>query len=135
MPVMETIRFGQMLDMMDRFDSEGNPVPFSIVFVTANKQRQTGGELHIYGKPTPWIKKLRARIPDAVYTDSNVIKCVGKRDGKTVIDARPKGSPKQGKNPNHYKNSTRNIMILSSGAIRKVHIRLILYFNEKKVIP
>ncbi len=37
------------------------------------------------------------------------------------------------KNPNHYENSTRNIM-LESGEIRKIHIRLIRRFNNQTVL-
>lgn len=38
------------------------------------------------------------------------------------------------RNPNHYDNSTRNIVILPNGEIRKLHIRLIHQFNGKIVL-
>ena len=34
------------------------------------------------------------------------------------------------KNPNHFENSTRNVVVLPSGDIRKVHIRLIRKFKH-----
>lgn len=37
------------------------------------------------------------------------------------------------KNPQHFKNSTRNVVVMPSGEIRKLHIRLIRKFNGKTV--
>ena len=37
------------------------------------------------------------------------------------------------RNPKHFENSTRNIK-LPNGSIRKIHIRLVRVFNNKKVI-
>jgi hypothetical protein len=38
------------------------------------------------------------------------------------------------KNPQHFKNSTRNLVVMPSGEIRKLHIRLIRKFNGKTVL-
>jgi hypothetical protein len=38
------------------------------------------------------------------------------------------------KNPQHFKNSTRNVVVLPGGEIRKLHIRLIRKFNGKTVL-
>lgn len=38
------------------------------------------------------------------------------------------------RNPQHYKNSTRNIRVIANGNIVKVHIRLIRKFNGKTVM-
>ncbi len=38
------------------------------------------------------------------------------------------------RNPNHYENSTRNIVVMPGGEIRKLHIRLIRKFNGKTVL-
>lgn len=38
------------------------------------------------------------------------------------------------KNPSHFSNATRNLVLFPSKQIRKVHIWLILTFNNQKVI-
>lgn len=41
---MEIIRLSEMLQVMKRRDENGEPVPFSITFVTCNQKLNTGGE-------------------------------------------------------------------------------------------
>ncbi|MBN1546858.1 MAG: hypothetical protein JW902_09380 [Syntrophaceae bacterium] len=131
----DTIGFGQMLAEMDRFDRYGKPVPFSIAFVAADRKRNTGGDYHIIGEKTLFNDLLCRRVKDHVFTESMVIKAIGKHKGEPIL-AKPKRDPaKAGCNPRHYKNGTMNVMILSSRQIRKVHLRLIRYFNDKQVIP
>ena len=109
------IRLGQALDLMDQVDEHGKPVPFQIKFVTANRKLGKGGDI--------------VELPVAR-------KCIGKRQGKVIFDKREKmiGSShdKISKNPRHWVNSTRNLL-LPNGQIRKVHIRLIIEFNNLKV--
>lgn len=38
------------------------------------------------------------------------------------------------RNPQHFANSTRNVVVMPSGEIRKLHIRLIRKFNGKTVL-
>lgn len=111
---MGNILYKEMIREMDQADHNGKPVVFSLKFVTADKVRRTGGEI---------IEVTKAQ------------KCVGKRsDG--VLYANPgNGAVKQTKNPNHEQNATRNIYLVDSGHVRKVHTRLIIEFNNKKVIP
>ncbi len=107
------IQLSAALDLMDQLDDDGKPVKFHVKFVTADRIRRTGGEI--------------IEIPCAR-------KCVGNRNGKTVFDTRQKAdeNPSISRQPNHWVNSTRNI-ILPNGGIRKVHIRLIIEFNNQKV--
>ena len=109
------IRLGDVLDRMDQTGQDGKPVPFQIKFVTANRKLGKGGDV--------------VDLP-------NARKCVGKRQGKVIFDKREKmiGSShdKISKNPRHWVNSTRNLL-LPNGQIRKVHIRLIIEFNNLKV--
>ncbi|MFT2011552.1 hypothetical protein ACMA1I_22970 [Pontibacter sp. 13R65] len=42
--------------------------------------------------------------------------------------------PESPKNPHHYENYTRNLMVVPSGQIRKCSIWLIIQFNGMKVI-
>ena len=99
------IKLIDALTLMDDFDRNGNPVPFQIKFFTME------GEL--------------IEIPQGV-------KCIGKKNDQVVFDKQG-SSTKVKKNPNHIKNSTRNIL-LPNGQIRKCKIRLITQFNNKKVV-
>ena len=105
------IRLIDALNLMDEVDKEGSPVPFSIKYVTYNRKSKTGGE---------------------VISIAHAMKCVTKRGGKVVYDGRQKSGSKR--NPNHFKNSTRNLNIAGTDQIRKCNIRLITEFNGQKVI-
>jgi hypothetical protein len=100
------IKLIDVLNLMDDFDVNGHPVPFSIKFFTKD-----GEEIFI---------ELGT-------------KCVGKKNNKVVFDKKPIKS-KARINPNHFKNSTRNIYIPVSDQIRKCKIRLITEFNGQKVV-
>ena len=112
--VSNYIRLGEALEIMDQMDDQGKPVPFQIKFVTANRIKQTGGEI--------------IEIP-------NARKCSGVRNGKPVFDQREK-QPSHGivdsRDPLHWVNQTRNLL-LPNGQFRKIHIRLILEVNHRKV--
>lgn len=131
---MKVIPYAQMISEMDRLDENQRPVPFSLVFATADRRRRTGGQVHLVGAPTPFLKDLARKIPESTVTESQARKFTAIRGGKEVVDKRPRPASTP-KDPRHRKNNTRNIQVISSGEIRKVHTRLILYFNEKKVIP
>ena len=96
---------------MEEFDQAGKPVSFDLKFVTCDRKRETGGEI---------IEIKSGR------------KCVGKRNGKVLFDTRKADIQNTSRDPRHWVNSTRNIL-LQNGQIRKVHIRLIIEFNGKKV--
>jgi hypothetical protein len=107
------IRLGECLEQMEQLDEFGKPKKFQMRFVTANRNLGTGGEI--------------IEIEDGR-------KCVGKRNGSVVHDTRKAYAevPALSKDPHHWINSTRNIL-LPNGQIRKVHIRLIIEFNHQKV--
>lgn len=98
------------LRMMDRLDHKNRPIPFSLSFVTADRRRNTGGEI--------------MSISGAILSKHNTIlpKYVRTVDGFG-------GS----KSPRHYENATRNVQS-PDGSITKVHIRLITTFNGQKII-
>jgi hypothetical protein len=111
---MNWIRLREVVNEMDRLDGEGRSVPFDIKFVSSDRKRGTGGDI---------IEIKGAR------------KCYGTTDGGLVSDTPNRsgsGKPGETKNPNHFVNQTRNLL-LPNGQIRKVHIRLIIAFNGKKV--
>lgn len=108
------IRLWDVLEQMDRFNIMGKPIKFQIRFVTANRDHGTGGEI--------------IEIKDGR-------KCSGKtKSGEPIFQKTKTVSVKDSvtRNPNHWVNSTRNIL-LPNGQIRKVHIRLIIEFNHQKV--
>jgi hypothetical protein len=45
---MESISLDQVLKHMERVDSKGNPVPFTVTAVTCDINRNTGGERPTY---------------------------------------------------------------------------------------
>lgn len=117
---MRFIRLHEVLSQMRRFDDNGQPVPFQMKVISANRTHDTGGE---------------------IFCIDEGVECVGKKDGKVIFNNRYIGKlqyfPKR--DPRHWKNSTRNILVKKSrqfrtGYILKVHIRLIIEFNNQKVI-
>lgn len=110
---MDAILYKDLISQMDQCDGEGKPIIFSLKFVTADRVRKSGGEI---------ITVERAQ------------KCVGKKNDKVLYANSPKIEGLT-KNPNHNENATRNIYLVDSGQVRKVHTRLIIEFNNKKVIP
>ncbi len=94
---------------MELKDGTGKPVPFDIEFVKADRKKKTGGEIVALEKVV-----------------------LSKNQDKESPEAKSASEPGH-KSPNHWQNSTRNLKILSSNHIRKVHIRLITKFNGQKV--
>lgn len=106
------ITLKEVLEIMNQQDAQGNPIPFDIVFCTYSRQQKKGGE--------------RINL-------NNVVKVVSQKKDKVIIDKRLPQNTTPSKWPHHYKNQTRNIMVLASMQIRKVHIRLIEKFNGHQV--
>lgn len=103
----ETITLKEALQIIDSGRA------FDISFVTANRQRDTGGE---------WIT-MKGCVKNSVLSNHQADKAISTQTfGKIKRD------------PRHYENSTRNIRVLATGEIRKVHIRLITIFNDKVVL-
>ena len=89
-------------------------------------------DVDVNGRPVPFAIKYKTVEAEEVIIES-AIKCIGKEKGKILYDKNPKKS-KQKKDPNHFKNATRNIYIPISKQIRKCKIRLITEFNGQKVV-
>ena len=108
------IRLWDALEIMDSFDGQGKPVRFQLKFVTANRLERTGGEI--------------IELKDAQKCSVRTTK------GKEIFAAKKNfpANEQVSKNPRHWVNSTRNIL-LPNGQKRKLHIRLIIEFNNKKV--
>lgn len=82
-----------------------------IMVCTCDRKRGTGGEL--------------VTFPNAVKHISQQLSGVGK---KQMDDIR------KTTNPNHHDHFTRNMYLMTTREIKKVHIRLITMFNGKRVI-
>ena len=99
---------------MDSLDGRGRPTRFQAKFITANRTTREGGEI--------------IEVKDAC-------KCpVRTKNGQEIYPERKnlQAPERITKNPNHWENSTRNIK-LPNGQKRKLHIRLIIEFNNMKV--
>lgn len=106
------IQLKEALAQMEQTDANGDKKPFSLQFVTANRSKKTGGR----------IIDLEQAVLNPAQSNPGGQK------------AAENGQEKPQKRPNHAQNNTLNIKILSSGKTRKVHKRLITYFNGEKVV-
>jgi len=108
------IRLWDVLEIMDSFDGQGKPVRFQLKFITANRLEKTGGEI--------------IELKDGCKCSGRTVK------GKEIFAVKKNFTvdDRVTKDPNHWVNSTRNIL-LPNGQKRKLHIRLIIEFNNKKV--
>jgi hypothetical protein len=100
-----------VLEQMRKPEKGGSTVPFSIIVCPWNEAKQEGG-IPIY------YQNVRLKVSDRANS----------AEGSAFTMAKDLVA----KNPNHWKNQTRNI-ILSDGKIRKIHIRDITHFNDRKV--
>lgn len=104
-PSSDFIQLGEVIHRMDSGER------FSIRIVQADVKRGRGGKLVDY------------------------VNCFKEGTGKKSTPAPAIAStPGSAKFPNHFDNSTRNIRIMGTRDIRKVHLRLITRFNGKRVI-
>jgi hypothetical protein len=105
------LQLTQVLEQMEKTDKGGNPLPFTVTFVTANTQTEEGGDLvTLKGAVLAQkIKGLPTYAKRAIQQEDEAIK-----------------------NPKHWENGTRNLW--HNERYVKVHIRLITQFNGTKVI-
>ncbi|AWW32441.1 hypothetical protein DN752_21100 [Echinicola strongylocentroti] len=103
---MKIIHLNEALEEMKK------PEPFSITFITCDKSRKTGGDILTLDRV------LLSRNEDAGHRHN--------------FESPEPNVTQWTKRPSHYRNATRNV-VLPNGHRRKFHIRLLLYFNGKKV--
>jgi len=103
------IKLKEATRIMEQTTARGLPVPFHIVFCTADLNRKTGGEIITLDRAV-----LSRNIKSKVY-------------GKS-------GNVQATKKPEHHRNRTRNLQQLQTSEIRKAHIDLILYLNQEEVV-
>jgi hypothetical protein len=97
-------------EQMTRKDRHKRPIPFSIAFVTWNKETGQGGELVYFEHAT-----------------------LSQTNGMASRNYPNQEVKKKSKQPNHWMNSTRNILPLASNEPKKLHIWLMLMFDGMEV--
>lgn len=102
---LNTIPLDEVLHTMDSGQE------FCIGVRTFNKQRDTGGEYILLDRA------VKGRIQP------------GDKNGIALASGE-----KFRKDPRHWENSTRNIVNLLNGETMKIHLRLIMDFNGKRVL-
>ena len=112
---MSTISFSNCLAIINAKDVKGNPIPFSLKVYSLNRNSKKGGVLKVYEN---------AKLLNSKKFERN-LENLTKQATAEVKDT---------KNPNHFKNRTRNIE-LANGDIKKIHVRLIDSINGQKVLP
>ncbi len=105
--MQNTMFLREVLKEMKRLDENKNPVPFTITVRTYNQQNKVGGRL------VTWDNSILMQPP----------KTPGKVRLSQKIDF---------KNPNHFKNRTRNLM--TNQGKKKINILFITRFNGYEVI-
>jgi len=115
--VQEVIYLQDVLTQMKTLTPDGRAPIFDIKVRTFNKYSKTGGRLLHFPQAKLVMKEENPN------TDS-------------VLSLRIKRTtrPTERKNPAHFTNKTRNIKILPQKHIKKIGIRHIIEFNNKKVI-
>jgi hypothetical protein len=111
---MEIITLREVLAEMEKRE-----IPFSVTFITLDLKRDKGGDI--------------VTIENGMLSGKgNEVKLSTKAVNQLMKFDDYEHS-RNSKRPNHYENRTRNIRILGTSQIRKLHIRLITEFNGKKV--
>lgn len=113
---MSTVSFSECLEIINRKDKKGNPIPFDANVYTLNRNSKKGGLLKSYKKAKllAWNNQERTLKSLTKYAQA--------------VD-------KVKRNPNHFQNRTRNIEVPDKDRPVKIHLRLIDSINGKKVVP
>lgn len=111
--MVETIFLRQVLEIMEKKDTQGNAVPFDIEFRTFNSNNKSGGALKKYNAARLLIAKNKQAVFNPMEHEYRQFRVR--------------------KNPNHWDNRTRNLET-PSGQIRKVKILYITKFNGCQVV-
>jgi len=101
------------MEAMDKHGLDGMPVPFSLVAITCNRSKNTGGDILIL---TDVIQakhqKLLPKMARKVIVTKSAVKHL----------------------PSDLQSRVRRLYIINSGEIRNVNLRLITHFNNQKIV-
>lgn len=107
----DVITLEEVLQEMERTDRHGNPIPFSIVWLSYNEQKNTGGEYLSFDSAIyPKVKGIRA------------------------VKAKPGRHAQPGRIINQFKNAIRNIQEYGTEQLYAAHIWSIAIFNQRRVV-
>lgn len=101
---------------MRETDANGNPILFDIEWRTWNERNKMGGKLMV---------AKQAKLCMATKKKKNIV---------DVLRLETAEVPRNRRNPNHYKNRTRNIDRCDGSHPVKIHIDLITKFNGMEVV-
>lgn len=104
----ETIELKHVLAQMRATKPNGAPIPFSVAFVTADRNLKTGGEI--------------IQLPEAIVFSGN------KQPSEKPI---PNAAAKR---QNHRTNATVNFWLPGPQRFMKAHVDLLLSFNNKWIV-
>jgi len=111
----DEISLSAALEIINRKDKNGEAFPFDISVRTLNRNSKSGGKLNVYNGAKLLINESNSTPGKARLLDNVLV-------GETVS-----------RSPNHWRNKTKNIS-LDNGKIVKIHLRLIISINNKKVV-
>lgn len=127
------------LQLMEQTNSKGHRNPFQLSFVTADrdawrKLKNIRANMANLNPESEEYKELES-VANAIDIGGKVIShptCI--LSGTRGMHAKAEKKPTMIKNPNHFRNKTRNIIFKPSEQIRKVHIRLMVEFNNQPIL-
>lgn len=102
----------KIIHLKDALDQMNEPKPFSVSFVTCDINRKTGG--------------------DIIKLDDVILSFNENKAEKLGFETPEPNVTGYSKRANHYEHASRNVL-LKNGMRKKIHIRLLLEFNGKKV--
>lgn len=94
---------------MEQLYDKQNKTPFSITFISLDKERHKGGDI---------IRLDSCFVPRSEHVSTST----------------PKTTMPNKKSANHIQNNTINVAVTGSDRLVKLHIDLITEFNKKRVI-
>jgi hypothetical protein len=112
------IKLLDALNLMDDVDRNGQPLEFGLKYVKYSRQNGTGGDIKEVKRAT------KAERPGSK----------GSAKQKQRKAAAQASEQANRKDPQHKLNETKNIYDLDAKQVRKFNIRLLIEFNEQKVV-
>lgn len=110
-----TIFLKDVQAIFDKKFQDGKPVPFDLVVFKYSRTNKTGGDLRIYNGV---VKPTKEQIKRSGFNKKTI---------ESILNEKPS------RNPNHFKNKTRCIM-LPTGEIRKISLICIKSINNLEMI-
>lgn len=111
------IKLREMIKLMDKLFADGSPIPFNLIAITANRHKNTGGEvLHL---ERVYQAKYRPKFEASVASNFDKVPVTTTASAKFI---------------NPLANRYRRIFLPDTSEIKNVDIVLITHFNWRRVI-